>query len=259
MKYALIDGIRREAEPRLSGKCLACVSTMVAKCGEVRVWHWAHYRKPDCDHWWESETEWHRHWKNQFPADWQEVVLRAETGEKHIADVKTEHGLVIEFQHSPLKPEERRSREAFYGQMVWVVDALRKERDLKWFCEALARSPIIVENPLIYRISTYKCALLEGWIDAKMPVLFDAGESPPYGSRFPFDQPVLWQLYANSSDSWAYMLAVSKAKFKQAMLTGARILDIDFSNEITSGLEVLQMNTHAALELRPIIVSQMES
>jgi len=39
-------------------------------------------------------------------------VHRAEDGEKHIADVKTYHGRVIEFQHSYLKPVERRSRQA---------------------------------------------------------------------------------------------------------------------------------------------------
>jgi len=46
--------------------------------------------------------------KDQFPADWQEHVQHAETGERHIADVKTSRGWVIEFQHSYLKPEERR-------------------------------------------------------------------------------------------------------------------------------------------------------
>jgi hypothetical protein len=41
---------------------------------------------------------------------WQEIVHRSDSGEKHIADVKTDHGWVIEFQHSYLNPEERRSR-----------------------------------------------------------------------------------------------------------------------------------------------------
>ena len=46
-----------------------------------------------CDPWWENETEWHRAWKDQFPADWQEIVHHAEDGEKHIADVKTDRWL----------------------------------------------------------------------------------------------------------------------------------------------------------------------
>jgi len=56
-----------------------------------------------CDNWWENETQWHRDWKNHFPVEWQEVVQIAEDGEKHIADVKTSEGWVVEFQHSYLK------------------------------------------------------------------------------------------------------------------------------------------------------------
>jgi hypothetical protein len=44
------------------------------------------------------------------------------TGERHIADVKTERGLVIEFQHSQMPVEELQAREAFYGSMIWIVD-----------------------------------------------------------------------------------------------------------------------------------------
>jgi hypothetical protein len=88
MKFALVDGQRHEALPNLSGKCPNCDQPMIAKCGEVRMSHWAHQRRVSCDTWWENETEWHRNWKGQFPAIWQEFVHRAENGEKHIADVR---------------------------------------------------------------------------------------------------------------------------------------------------------------------------
>ena len=45
---------------------------------------------------------------------------RADDGEKHIADVKTDQDCVIEFQHTYIKPDERRSREEFYKNIVWV-------------------------------------------------------------------------------------------------------------------------------------------
>ncbi len=89
MKFALVDEIRCEAQPSLRGNCPACDHPMVAKCGEVKIWHWAHKSRRLCDPWWENETEWHRDWKNQFPVQWQEDVHKAENGEKHIADVKT--------------------------------------------------------------------------------------------------------------------------------------------------------------------------
>ncbi len=54
-----------------------------------------------CDPWWENETEWHRKWKGNFAEEWQEVILTdGITDEKHIADIRTPYGLVVEFQHS---------------------------------------------------------------------------------------------------------------------------------------------------------------
>jgi competence CoiA-like predicted nuclease len=119
VKFALVDGERREAQPNLSGKCPTCDQPMIAKCGQLRVSHWAHRTTVLCDPWWENETEWHRNWKDQFPVDWQEFVCRAENGEKHVADVRTDRGWVIEFQHSHIKLEERRSRDTFYRKLVW--------------------------------------------------------------------------------------------------------------------------------------------
>jgi hypothetical protein len=40
--------------------------------------------------------------------------------------VKTDFGVVLEFQHSPLHRDEREARENFYQKMVWVVDGLRR-------------------------------------------------------------------------------------------------------------------------------------
>ena len=111
MKFALVNDQRHEAAPGLSGRCMSCDQAMVAKCGNVKVWHWAHKGRRTCDLWWENETEWHRTWKGRFPENWQEVVHKDDAGEKHIADVKTDQGWVIEFQHSHIKPEERHSRD----------------------------------------------------------------------------------------------------------------------------------------------------
>ena len=99
MKLAVVEGERREAQPGLSAKCLVCGNAMIAKCGQLRYWHWAHRGTRDCDPWWEPETKWHRNWKDQFPKDWQEMIHRAEDGERHVADVKTESGEVLEFHH----------------------------------------------------------------------------------------------------------------------------------------------------------------
>src|SRR5690606_41098623 len=99
MKFAIVDGARREAAPNLSGACPACQRPVVAKCGKLRIWHWAHRRALLCDSWWEGETEWHRAWKSQFPVEWQEVVHSAEDGERHIADVKDRKSTRLNSSH----------------------------------------------------------------------------------------------------------------------------------------------------------------
>src|SRR6267142_346180 len=109
----------------LQAACPVCGTAMIAKCGDIKVRHWAHLGRRTCDHWWEPETVWHRDWKNHFPLSWQERIHSSENGEKHIADVKTGRGVVLEFQHSFLHSNERESREKFYPKLVWVVDALR--------------------------------------------------------------------------------------------------------------------------------------
>src|SRR5258708_18657300 len=173
MKFALVNGERLEAQPNLSGKCPACDQTMNAKCGPVKIWHWAHKGRHTCDPWCENETEWHRTWKGHFPKHWQEIVHRADNGEKHIADVKTDQGWVIEFQNSPIKSEERQSRDAFYDKLVWVVNGERLQRDPRQFFEAGYRAKSIVPNLQIWRTFSDECAILRECVGDHGPVFLD--------------------------------------------------------------------------------------
>jgi competence protein CoiA len=123
MKYANVDGEKSEAFPKGRGKCILCEKDVMAKCGNVKVHHWSHINLKHCDNWWENETDWHRKWKSHFPIEWQEVVhIDLNTGEKHIADVKSSTGLIFEFQNSPITLDELSSREKFYKKMIWVVN-----------------------------------------------------------------------------------------------------------------------------------------
>ncbi len=123
MKYAIIDGLRSLPKPHKKGQCPLCGYDVMSKCGGKIIWHWAHVAKKHCDPWWENETLWHREWKDKFPIEWQEVVHFDEaSGEKHIADVKTSMGQVIEFQNSPISREELKQRETFYKNIAWVIN-----------------------------------------------------------------------------------------------------------------------------------------
>ncbi len=123
-------GIRKKASPKDKGVCPICDEEVIAKCGSIKIWHWAHKSNSECDSFGEPETEWHRDWKNNFPEECQEVVIG-----NHRADVKTEKGLVIEFQNSPISPEQIEEREKFYGygNMIWVLngDKIAKNIDLR--------------------------------------------------------------------------------------------------------------------------------
>jgi competence protein CoiA len=127
----------------------------------------------ECDTWAEKETYWHRGWKNKFPAECQEFVQYDErSGEKHIADVRAPHGLVIEFQHSPLDPLERAAREHFYGNMVWVVDGARLERDYPRFDRGKGDLRLTTIQGCFLLASPDKC-FPAMWLDSSVPVIFD--------------------------------------------------------------------------------------
>ena len=183
MKYALNKNERVEAKPGMKGSCQCCSGQMIAKCGRYVTWHWAHKRIRDCDEWWEAETDWHRSWKNRFPRDWQEILqIDQDTGEKHVADVKTPYGLVIEMQNSPLNWQELRSREQFYKKIVWVVNGDRlgptgksATLDRSFFEMGLDRTPIRYD-PLVFQLHWQgKSKFLHKWSEAEADVFLDFG------------------------------------------------------------------------------------
>jgi competence protein CoiA len=227
MKYALVDGGRREAMPGLSGKCPDCAAAVVAKCGWVRDWHWAHWRTRDCDRWSEPETEWHRAWKNHFPESWQEISRRSDNGKMHRADVKTKSGVVLEFQHSFLRREEREAREMFYQNMVWVVHGLRKRAQ---FFVSLRAAVRVNSKLLILAVHSSECALLRDWEASRVPVYFDFGDSEP-DETLRFNTPTLWRLTPCGRNSLAYLSPVSKAEFLRAHLEG-----LPFEEECTEAV-----------------------
>lgn len=173
MQFALVDNIKTEAAVGLKGVCQSCGSEMIAKCGQHKVNHWAHKGVRNCDPWWENETEWHRSWKNNFPKEWQEVVLTDEqTGEKHIADIRTEHGLVVEFQHSYINPLERAKREGFYKKMIWVADGTRLKRDCTRFLkgkEDFQHTGTAGVSRVYYAEECFPSS----WLASSVPVVFD--------------------------------------------------------------------------------------
>lgn len=204
MKYAIVNGEQQEAQTGVVGTCPGCSSPLVAKCGNIKIHHWAHKGKLDCDPWLENETEWHREWKKHFPVPWQEVIHRAESGEFHRADVKTDKSWVLEFQYSAIESAERASRNAFYEKLVWIVNGLRRKKDPVQFFGSL-KVVKTLEDSVFRRacdVNSDKSALLRDWSNATAPVFFD------------FNEPeVLWCLLPRSPDGNAVVVEIIRQRF----------------------------------------------
>ena len=218
MRFALFNNKPIEAQPGLKGFCRGCGQPTISKCGTVRVHHWAHQKAEMCDSWWEPETEWHRFWKNNFPAEWQEVFLPdIETGEKHIADIKTEYGLVIEFQHSYLKPEERAARENFYRNMVWVVDGARRRHDYPRFIKG-QKQVLTTGKPGIYHVYDPVKCLPSAWLSSSVPVVFDFRGSQPVDNALDLREP-LHCLFPVRVGRRATLARISRGAFIKATIS----------------------------------------
>lgn len=134
MRYALVKTSGSNEWTRLDvddavkhqhGKCELCGREVGARLGDIRVNHWYHLDgRGDCDPWHEPKGEWHRKVQDCFPVARQEYVMRRQidgTIVKHIADIYTKSGYVIEVQMSPLSLSKIAEREAFYERIVWLV------------------------------------------------------------------------------------------------------------------------------------------
>lgn len=239
MKFALINKERCEAKKGLSATCPCCGSPMIAKCGQKKVHHWAHMGKLECDPWWENETQWHRDWKSRFPLDWQEIIHKDEvTGEKHIADVKTDKEWVLEFQHSFLKPEERKARNEFYKRIAWVVDGTRLKGDLQKVIDALNSGKPI--NQFVRKISYESCALFKDWASTHAPVFFDFGGS----------QLVL--LFPIGPDGFFYATAaISKDQFIEIFRDSASQRAIEFETLFRDFPQIVYNWNNPPVQRRP--------
>ncbi len=174
MQYALINGMRSEPVKGSTGICPTCNNRVIAKCGSIKVHHWAHHgiNERDCDIWWENETDWHRNWKNRFPEEFREKSFKdLVTGENHRADIFINSGVTIEFQHSRISLEEIKSREAFYSNLIWVVDGSMYKKDFikiqKWIFWPFAK------RKELYYFNSFCDIIPPDWKSCSVPVFFD--------------------------------------------------------------------------------------
>jgi len=120
---------------------------------------------------------WYRNWLEQFPVDCQNQVVNNKN-----VDIKTPQGLVIQFQHSNITPEEQRAIETMYKDMLWVVDGTMSKAEYSCFEKGIKEySKELFKfrgNFRLLAISSYDKVLPKNWLDCSVPVVFDfLGES----------------------------------------------------------------------------------
>jgi hypothetical protein len=151
------------------------------------------------------------------------VIRRDEAGEKHFADVMTENGLVIEFQHSHLRTQEMAAREAFHRNMVWVVDGTRLKRDRSRFLEARSSfRPTSMKG--IFVVLWPNEGFPSTWLNCAVPVFFDFED---FGTAKEVSGPnrdILWCLLPERAEARAVVAAISRSMFLDAAQKRAQIV-----------------------------------
>lgn len=134
MRFALdVRGNRICADDPVKYKdcfCQACGEQLIHKKGKKIRPYFSHVPNTDCSYGKDKDnkSEWHIRMQNYFPDNIQEKrFVDKESGEVHIADVYIEkYNTVLEFQHSPIDPDEFDKRTTFHlnngRKVVWLFD-----------------------------------------------------------------------------------------------------------------------------------------
>jgi hypothetical protein len=180
MEKALVVGLDLPVAPAPDlphiGICECCGKEVIAKLGSFMPWHWAHKGNPDCDPWHE-ESPWHNGLKSYFDAQFREVVpdRTDANGKKHRADILTPDGLFIEVQHSWIGVDEILEREAFYQNLIWIVDACKGKLNAATFGRHVWMPKDVTVSCEAEFLCSGPCKALRRWNIAKR-VFFDFGD-----------------------------------------------------------------------------------
>lgn len=175
MKFAIVGNNKHQRPTKgVKGFCPVCGEEVLAKCGNIKAHYWSHLANSKCVYK-GNKGEWHLSWQNEFPDDWQEVLLiNPENGEKNLADVRSPKGFILEFQHSHIKEEEKTAREQFYKNMCWVVDGLNWIKIRSYFENRYKdkAEENIVEKFQIDRYD-YETIFSFVWASSAVPIFYD--------------------------------------------------------------------------------------
>jgi hypothetical protein len=171
-------------EPGARAICIDCHSTLIAKCGEINRWHWAHEGRAICSG--EGEGAWHLAWKLWAQQQGAQVEM---ADNPHRADIVWPDGTVYECQTNYTDGPTIRKREDHYGdRLTWVYRWLPGRWDRLWnigdgwFKWARpAPSMALHERPVIWHHLDRLYEVTARATDGEIHVRFERGEPDRYG------------------------------------------------------------------------------
>ena len=195
MLYAVdVHGKKIPAKKGLVGYCPVCNEELIPRCGEIRIWHWAHKPQSQCVY--SEESEWHRWWKLMVPPERCEVVFHSDVGVLR-ADIVTPAGIVVELQRSNISLKDVRKREYAYGKMIWLFDVFRqKNNEIRYTVDSWFGSYDIEykQFEIIYK-DKYFVRFRWRWAPKILkhitkPIFLDCGDFLIYVTRLYFGSPL---------------------------------------------------------------------
>lgn len=172
--------------PGARGRCVDCDGILIAKCGEINRWHWAHEADGSTCTGSDGESAWHLAWKawaTQYGA-------RTEVASgQHRADIIWPDGGVYELQSNYLNPVDIQNREEYWGdRLTWIyrITAGRNARLINdgdgWFkWRRPPTSMTMHERPILWHLNDriYDATVVR--LGGDVRVRFGRGEADQYG------------------------------------------------------------------------------
>jgi hypothetical protein len=172
-------------EPGARAICIDCHATLIAKCGEINRWHWAHPGSAICTG--EGEGAWHLAWKHWAHSEGAQVEIEKHP---HRADIMWPDGRIWECQTNYTDAATIRKREDHYGDdLTWIYRWLPGRWNRLWnvgegwFKWARpAPSMALHERPIVWHhLDRLYDVTVKLTHDGEVHIRFARGEDDKYG------------------------------------------------------------------------------
>lgn len=252
MLEALCDGKPIRASKDLKGKGLVfrCKDKecehpeLKLVAGEYRCPHFRHQCRGKCSCP-DGETDWHLEWKSHFDQIEVDMGVDEVTGERNRADAVVGN-LVLEFQHSPIKDEEKDARERFYGSkggMLWIVDASntrslqRIDRMRRTQEYTRASQGQAFDSSYISIMFAYE-SLPQTWWERDCGIVFDYGEGRKLIYKLPQESGEFdVKCREFDKDELIELLKTDPAYFTKS----AKVINAEYQAKVRTAAEAIQL------------------